>query len=165
MPHVASTDPEFLRTIESWCSVEPEVLALVRFRCGAGSREYRVFSSYSALLEMIRGAPAGACITVFRHLNLPLRGVVDELFIQKCLAAMPDATEYLMFETVPTVAGKASWYHYGSGESHAELKDDLEQSIGLPVIVGYHPSMSVGPTQAVDGVVPDSDGVVRAGPY
>jgi hypothetical protein len=165
MTHLASTDPIFLCTLESWCAGQSEVLALIRFRRGGGSREYRLFSSYSALLEMIHGAPAGACITVFRNPNLPLRGVVDEEFIKKCLAGMPDGAEYVMFETVQTVAGKGSWYHYGSGQSHAELKDDLEQSLGLPVVLGYHPSMSADPTEAVDGVVPDADGAVRAGPY
>jgi hypothetical protein len=45
---------------------------------------------------------------------------------------VPDGAEYVMFETIPRVAGKCSWYHYGSGESHAELKDDLDQSLGLP---------------------------------
>lgn len=165
MPHTSNADPTFLRTIGSWCSVEPEVLALVRFRAGAGSREYRLFDSYSTLLEMIQGAPVGACITVFRNPKLPLRGVVDATFIDRCLAAIPDGAEYLMFETAQTVAGKHSWYHYGSGESRAELKDDLEESIGLPVVVGYHPSMTAGSNEAVDGVVPDTDGVVRAGPY
>jgi len=165
MPHIASTDPASLRTIENWCKVETEVLALIRFRCGAGSREYRLFSSYPSLLAMIKDAPAGACITVFRAPNLPLRGVMDEEFIKKCLAVVPEGAEYLMFETVPTVAGKHSWYHYGSGESLAELKDYLEQSTGLPVVVGYHPSMSAGPDEAIDGVVPDIDGTVRAGPY
>jgi hypothetical protein len=165
MAHLASTDPTFQRIIETWCSQQHEVLALVRFRCGAGSRGYRVFSSYSALLEMIQGAPVGACITIFKNPRLPLRGIVDGSFIDRCIATIPDGAEYLMFETIPTVAGKHSWYHYGSGESHAELKEDLEQSIGRPVVVGYHPSMAVGPAEAVDGVVPDPDGVVRAGPY
>ena len=165
MAHAASTDPMFLQTIEAWCSVQPEVLALVRFRCGAGSRDWRLFSSYSQLLEMIQTAPAGACITVFKSPNLPLRGVVDEALIDNCLAAIPDRIEYLMIETVQTVAGKCSWYHYGSGQSHAELKDDLQGSVGRPVVVGYHPSMSAGPTEAVDGVVPDTDGLVRPGPY
>ncbi len=165
MAHVASTDTTFLETIESWCRGQKEVLALVRFRCGAGSREYRLFSSYSALLELIRASPAGACITIFRNPKLPLRGTVDERFIKTCLAAIPEGAEYLIFETVETVAGKHSWYHYGSGESHAQLKDDLEQSLGLPVVVGYHPSMFVDPTEAVDGIVPDADGTVKAGPY
>lgn len=165
MAHAASTDPNFLATIESWCSDQSEVLALVRFRCGAGSREYRLFSSFSDLHEMIQKAPNGACITVFRNPKLPLRGVVDDIFIESCLAAIPDGAEYLMFETVPVVAGKHSWYHYGSGETLAALKDDLQESVGLPVVVGYHPSMSARPTEAVDGVVPDADGMVRAGPY
>ena len=165
MAYVATTDPTFLHTLESLLAGQSEVLALVRFRCGGGSREYRLFSSYSALLEMMHQAPAGACITVFRNPNLPLRGVVDEEFIKRCLAAMPDGAEYVMFETIQTVAGKVSWYHNGSGQSNAELKDDLEQSRDLPVVVGYHPSMSGGSDESVDGVVPDAYGTVKAGPY
>jgi hypothetical protein len=165
MQSVASNNPEFLKTLENWCKTQPEVLALVRYRCGAGSREYRLFSSYGALLQWIQEAPAGACVTIFKNPDFPIRGIVDEKFIESCLQTFPEGAEYLMIETTNTVAGKLSWYHYGSGTSRAELKDDLENSIGIPVVVGYHPEMSAGPEEALDGVIPDADGIVRRGPY
>ena len=165
MSRSATTDPTYLQTIESWCRSQPEVLAEVRIRGGAGSKEFRLFSSYNSLPELIQLSPAGACISVFREPKLPLRGVVDECFIVECLKTIPDGTEYLMFETVPTVAGKGTWYHYDSGASHPGLREDLEQSLGLPVAVGFYPSPFAGPSEVVDGIVADADGVVRAGPY
>jgi len=70
-----------------------------------------------------------------------------------------------MAEMIITVAGKGAWFHYGAGVSHSELRDDLEKSRGQPVAVGLYPPWLDGPPNVVHAVVPDSDGVVRAGPY
>jgi hypothetical protein len=165
MSHTATTNPDFLKKVEQWLSEAGEVLTLVRFRCGAGSREYHLFSAIQPFVAMMNTAPAGACITVFRNASVALRGIVDTSFIRKCLHEIPEGAEYLTFETEATVAGKHSWFHYGSGESHAELEEDLQQSLGRHVVAGFHPDMRAGPADAIDAVVPDDDGQIRRGPY
>src|SRR5205807_5601318 len=80
-----------------------------------------LFSSFQALSERMRELPPGACIIAFREPQLPLRGVVDESFVTKCLEHIPDGSEYLLAETVRRVYGRHSFFHCGSGESHAEL--------------------------------------------
>ncbi len=70
-----------------------------------------------------------------------------------------------MVERVQRAYGRHSFYHCGSGESHAELRDDLEESRGTLVAAGLYPPVLERSTEVVHAVVPDEDGVVRAGPY
>jgi hypothetical protein len=165
MSYAPATDPMFVSTLEIWFRTQSEILALIRFRCGAGNVSFELFRSFEALSERIGKLPPGACITAFKRHQLPLRGVVDDDFITKSLAGIPDGEEYVMVETVLTVAGKLSWFHHGSGVSHAELLDDLHGSRGVPVAVGLYPPLREDSDDVIDAVVPDPDGIVRAGPY
>jgi hypothetical protein len=160
-----TTDPKFLGTLESWFQSQPEILALIRIRCGAGAKDFEFFPSYEALKNRIRELSPGTCITVFKQPQLPLRGVVDDNFIAKCLSNIPDGSEYLIVETKLTIAGRASWFHYGSDVSHATLREDLEESRGIPVAVGLYPPALDDTNDVIHAIVPDEDGVVRAGPY
>jgi hypothetical protein len=161
----ASTDPNFLTKLMGWFETTPEALVLFRFRSAAGSRSYEFYSSSAALLERIHRLPEGTAISVFRGPQLPMRGVVDDQFISGCLDTIPDGAEYLLVETVASVAGSHSWFHHGAGESRVELRDDLEWSRGKPVAVGLHPPWPGDDEDPLSAVVPDSDGIARPGPY
>ena len=165
MSYAPTTNLEFLGTLEDWFRSQNEILIEIRYRRGAGSRDFELFSSFQALSERVRELPPGACITAFMEPQLPLRGVVDESFVTKCLEHIPDGSEYLLAETVRRVYGRHSFFHCGSGESHAELRDDLEESCGAPVAVGLYPPVLEESVDVIRAVVPDADGVVRAGPY
>ena len=164
-PYQPTTDPKFLETLQQWFLTQSEILVEIRYRAGAGSKDFEFYLSYEALSDMMRGLPQGACITVFKQPQLPLRGVVEDNFIATCLNGIPDGVEYLMVETVLVVYGRMSWFHHGSGTTHAELRDDLEESRGKPVAVGVHPPVFAETDEVIAAVVPDEDGVVRAGPY
>ena len=165
MNRASTTDPTFLVALESWFQTRPEILVLIRLRCGGGGLDFEFYSSHEALANRVRNLPGGAWITAFRQPQLPIRGIVDAGFIEECLASIPNGAEYLMVETVQTVAGKASWFHYGSGTSHAELRDDLQESHGIHVAVGLYPPALDDSDEVIHAVVPDADGVVRPGPY
>jgi hypothetical protein len=165
MSHAPTTDAEFLSTLEDWFRSQSEILVEIRYRCGGGSQDFELFSSFQALSDRIRELPAGACVTGFRTPQLPFRGVVNDDFVTKCLEQIPDGSEYLMAETVRRVYGRHSFFHCGSGESHAELRDDLEECRGAPVAAGLYPPVLEESANVVRAVVPDADGVVRAGPY
>jgi hypothetical protein len=165
MNHAPTTDAEFLRTLKDWFRSQNEILVEIRYRCGGGSQDFELFSSFQALSDRIRELPAGACVTGFRTPQLPLRGFVNDDFVTKCLEQIPDGSEYLVAETVRRVYGRHSFFHCGSGESHAELRDDLEECRGAPVAAGLYPPVLEESANVVRAVVPDADGVVRAGPY
>ncbi len=161
----ATTDPEFVAKLVRWFDTNPEVLVLFRFRRAAGSRSYEFYSSPAALSERIRGLPEGTAVSLFSGPQLPIRGIVDDAFVTRCLDAIPEGAEYLVVETMASIAGTMSWFSNGSGESHVELRDDLESSRGKPVAVGVHPPWPGDLEDPLSAVVPDGDGVVRRGPY
>jgi hypothetical protein len=165
MNYAATRDAKFLSTLKDWFRDQNEILVEIRYRRGGGSKSFELFSLFQALVDRIRELPTGACVTAFKHPQLPLRGVVDDDFVTKCVELIPDGSEYLVTETVRRVYGRCAFFHYGSGESHAELRDDLEECRGAPVAVGHYPPVLVVSSFVISAVIPDADGVVRAGPY
>src|ERR1700733_3760302 len=150
-----TTDPKFLDTLQMWFCSQPEILVEIRFRCGAGNSAFEFYSSYESLSDRIRELPQGACVTVFKQPQLPFRGVMNDSFIAGCLNGVPDGAEYLMVETVRVIYGRMSWFHNGSGTTHMELRDDIEESRGKPVAVGIYPPVLIETDEVIAAVVPD----------
>lgn len=138
---------------------------MTRYSHAAGSREFEFFSSISDLSQRLRQLPRLAYVTAFKQQQLPLRGIVDDAFVTKCLENIPEGSEYLVVETVRRVYGRRSWFHDDSGVSHAELRDDLEESRGVPVAVGLYPPWLKDSDDVASAIVPDEQGVVRLGVY
>lgn len=71
-----------------------------------------------------------------------------------------------MFEMTRRTYGEKSWVHWESGESHAELREALENSRGRPVAVGRYPPFCLDDSDdIVSAIVPDVNGIVRIGIY
>jgi len=158
-------DKGFLDTVNTWLDSRKELLVLIRFSRAAGQREFEFFSSLEAFLNRLQELPPLACITVFGQPQLPIRGVVDDTFIANCLSNFIDGSEYLIVETERQTAGPVSWFHHGSGLSRGSLREDLEESRGVPIAFGpYPPWLKDGP-DVVSAIVPDEHGVVRTGIY
>jgi hypothetical protein len=134
------------------------------FRCphSSGAKGFEFFSTFQGLTDRIREMPSGTHVIVFRERQLPLRGVVDDAFITKCLKAIPDDAEYLAVETVKQVHGDRSWFHDYAGVSNAELRDDLEESRGIPIAVGLYPAWSEESDEVLSAVVPPERSKVHA---
>jgi hypothetical protein len=165
MELMSSADRAFLTTVENWIQANGELLVLIRFPYAAGSRSYEFFSSAANLLERMHELPARSSVIVWRKPQLPLRGLVDDSFIQRCLREIPGGAEFLLVETTKRVYGKASWFHDTDGQSHAALLEALEDSRGNAVAVGLHPSWFDDGPDAITSYVPDEDGVARAAAY
>jgi hypothetical protein len=156
---------EFLKTLGDWLSSHTEVLVLIRYSRAAGDKSLEFHTSFAALQESLRQLPAEACVTVFRNPQLQLRGIVDDEFIGKCLRKVPDGSEFAVVETVPTTAGPHSWFTYTAGESHDELRENLEGMRGRSVAVGEYPARQEDSPEVISGYVPAEDGKVRRGVY
>lgn len=161
----STTDPKFLGTLESWLQSQPEILVLIRYSHAAGSRDFELFSSFQNLADRIRALPPLTSVIAFRQPQLPLRGVVDDELISRCLSSIPDGSEYLVVETVLRMSGQSSWFHHDAGVSHAELRDDLEECRGAPVAAGLYPAWLEDTEDVISAFVPDEHGVVRSGIY
>lgn len=165
MSYVASTDQRFLATLDDWLRSQPEILVLIRYLHAAGSKDFEFFTSFDTLLNRIRHLPPLTSIVVFKQRQLPLRGVVDDSFITSCMAHVPNGSEFLVVEATRRTYGRASWFHWAAGDSHEELRQELEGLRGCLVAVGPHPPWLEDTDDVISAVVPDEQGVVRAGAY
>jgi hypothetical protein len=165
LSYAPTTDPTFLGTLELWFRSQPEILVLIRYSHAAGSKDFEFFSSFQSLDDRIQTLPPLTCIIAFRQPQLALRGIVDDEFIARCLRAIPDGSEYLVVEAVRRVYEQQSWFHHGAGESHAELREELEASRGIPVAAGLYPPWLEDTDDVISAVVPDEHAVVKAGTY
>lgn len=165
MGYAPTTDQKFLGTLEAWLRDMSEILVLIRYSRAAGSKDFEFFSSFQVLSDRIRELPPLACVIAFKQPQLPFRGVVDDNFIASCLNNIPDGSEYLVVESVRRVYGRMSWFHHASGESHAELRGDLEDSRSASVAVGLYPPWLQDTNDVMSAVVPDERGVVTGGVY
>jgi hypothetical protein len=165
MGYASATDPSFLGTLENWLRDLPEILVLIRYSHAAGNKDFEFFSSFGTLSNRIRQLPPRTSVVAFRQPQLPLRGVVDECFIASCLSRIPDGSEFLVLETTRRAYGEMSWFHNEAGESHAELREALEESRGTPVAVGPYPPRLEDSDDVASAIVPDESGIVRIGVY
>jgi len=161
----SAIDPAFLAQLRSWLEEGGELLVLFRYSAAAGSREFELFDSYPDLETRVRGLAASTSVIAFKQGQLPLRGVADDDFIAVCLAAIPDGSEYLVLQTQRVTYGSASWYHHDDGNSHEQLRAELEDLRGLPVAVGLHPPWLVDSAEVISAIMPGEDGIPRVGVY
>jgi hypothetical protein len=78
---------------------------------------------------------------------------------------IPDGSEFLVLEATRRAHGKESWFHWKAGESHAELREALEDSRDVPVAVGLYPPSLSDTDDVISAIVPDEHGIVRVGAY
>lgn len=165
MEYISTRDTRFLRTVESWLHERSEVLALIRFSRAAGSKSFEFFSLLIDLTRRERELSPSTNIIIFRALQLPLRGVIDDSFIEKCISSIPENSEFLVVETAPRTAGKTSWFHHSTGESHGELRTELQDLRGRPVAAGEYPPWQEDSSNVISGIVPDQEGNLKLGIY
>jgi hypothetical protein len=165
MSNISTTNVSYLKTLQEWLQSQGEILVLIRFPYAAGSKSFEFFTSFHKLSERLRELPRRTSIIAFKESQLPIRGVVDDAFIQTCVNQIPEGSEYLITETILTTAGRRSWFHDGGGESHAELREDLENSRGRPVAVGHYPPWLEDNENVVSAIVPEEDGTVKRAAY
>jgi hypothetical protein len=162
---VSSTDEGFLNTLKLWLHDQSEILIMIRYSRAGGDKDFEFFTSFAMLSEWLLHLPPSTSVTAYGRPQLRLRGVVDDDFINKCLAAVPDGKEFLLVETVRQTAGRYSWFHNAMGETHDELRASLDNSRGKPVAVGLFPPWPDESADVVMAFVPDENGVVQPGVY
>jgi hypothetical protein len=85
-------------------------------------------------------------ITVFRNKQFPLRGIVDDSFINQALQHIPDRQSYTIL-CLKDNYSHAYGYH-DSGNRHESMKIQLEEVRGQDVVVGQDPIERYKPEKA-----------------
>jgi hypothetical protein len=162
---ISTTDQRFLATLQDWLREQHEIPVLIRYHAAAGGKNFEFFSSFHALAERLNHLPTRTSVIAFKRPQLSFRGIVDDDFIAKCVSSIPDGSEYLVVKTRLPAYDKSSITHWSAGESHCDLRRDLEEWRGHSVAVGVYPPWLADTEDVISAYVPDEDGVVRSGGY
>ena len=165
IPLISTASPQFLASVEDWFRSRLEILVVIRYSYAAGNRDIQFFTSFETFRKRLGELPAKTSITLLRDWQLPLRGIVDDAFIEICMATIADGTEYVVAETSHRTAGKRSWLHNDSGTSLLELRDSLEESRGVHVCVGEYPTWFTDTEAILTAYIPEQDGAIKPGAY
>jgi hypothetical protein len=161
----SALDAEFQSTIALWLQERGEILVMFRYPNAGGARDYELHDSVDSIMRRLSVLPSQTSVIAFRHPQLQQRGTVTRDFIATAMDFIPDGVEFLVVETALTTAGSQSWFHNASGSSRSELREELEQSMGRPVMLGrYPPWLQDGP-DVISGYVPNQFGQITPGAY
>jgi hypothetical protein len=86
----STTDKEFLTTLKDWLDNQPEIMVLIRYSRAGGNKSFEFYTSFDALSKRLRRLSPGTNVIAYSKPQLPIRGVVDDFFINKCLLDIPD---------------------------------------------------------------------------
>jgi hypothetical protein len=165
MAYPSTKDPAFLARTARWLAERHEVLALIRYSRAAGAKDFEFFDSVEAFQARLRDLPPQTCVTVFGERQLPLRGRVNDDFIQQALALIPDGTEFALVGLERVRHGESAWYPMTAGETSVELCEELREWCGRLVAVGPYPPWLADGDEVVSAVVPSPNGSVTTGVY
>jgi len=165
MGYPSATDAAFFDTVAGWIAGRGEVLVLIRYSHKAGSKDYEFFQSVDAFRDRLRHLSPRDCVTVFGRRQVPLRGRIDDDFIRRAEALVPEGTEFLIVGLEPVQYGNLTWYRYTAGETHAELRESLAEMRGELVAVGPYPPWLENVDDVISALIPNDDGSVSPGVY
>jgi hypothetical protein len=165
--HRSTDDAAFRSAVGGWITDNGEVLAVIRFAGGVGSKSFGFFTSIDALIRRINELPPSASVTLLAERHLPIRGHVDDGFIQRALASIRDGDEWLIVCLDQIKMGAASWYHDYAGDSNEEMVTELrdEYCYGNRVAVGQYPEWFEDSETVITAYTPNPDGSATVGAY
>ena len=167
-------DQPFLSEVEQMLNRRGEILVETCYSHAAGSRDIVLLPSLSDFQKQLALLPARTLVNVYRHFDLPLRGIVDEGLIQAVLNLLPADAEYLIVHLRPRNDWRlASEYDKTDGwlnsfqndEGHAELEQGLRDILGEQVAIGLYPDWGKQYSNILWAVSPNADGSVQVGIY
>lgn len=164
-PPPSTADKKFLKTLEDWLRGESEIMILIRYSRAAGNKSFEFFNSFATLRGRLAQLKAETSVTAFRKPQLPMRGRVDDEFIEKGLSFVPAGSEFLVLEMDPRMAVQQWLSCHEAGESSDELRRVLEGMRGRLVAVGEYPRDLKDDPDVISAYVPNQAGIAKAGVY
>ncbi len=127
----------FLDTVHAWIAESGEVLIVLRYLHGAGSRDYALIDASTTFDLLVERCPLGTDIIVFKEPQLPVRGIVDDALASRLRSVLKDDDEYLIIDMTEVRTGDPR--RRGHFDSMEGLASDLEYLHGRDVAGGVCP--------------------------
>jgi len=107
-------------------------------KSGGGGVQYFVRSVSDLEALVLEQTWAKLVITVFRRLQYALRGIADDALLAKALQSVPDGQWYT-FVVLEDYCYPHRPRRWGSGNSHAEFRQEFSEVVGHPIGIGLNP--------------------------
>ncbi|CAN5236092.1 hypothetical protein BH09PSE6_BH09PSE6_01860 [soil metagenome] len=153
-PALQTSDATFRSLVHRWIAASGEVLVLLQLS-GSGEKEFVFCRDTASFDKQTASLPAQSRVTVYRDRQLPLRGIVDDNYVQSAIGQVPDGSAWLVIALKPMRAGTLSWYPNAEGTNHEDLIDDLLEFHGAEAAMGAHPPPSDRLDEVATATVPD----------
>jgi hypothetical protein len=131
--------PEQCARLQDWLTQNGELCADVYLpKSGGGGTQYFVRSVGNLETLISEQTSRELVVTVFRRLQYALRGVADETLLAQAFQKIPDGQWYsfVVLEDYCYPHRPSCW---GSGNSHAEFRQEFSEVIGRRVGIGLNP--------------------------
>jgi hypothetical protein len=158
MRTLSTNEEDFLRRVRSVFAA-PEVLVVVRYVYGAGSRDFLILRNMGELQSLIGKLRNRDSVVVMKSFEKIKEGTVDQAFIEAAAAAFKKGCWILL--------GKDNFKHtapWAYAESEGELREELQNRLGNHVCIVDEPNY-ISDEHSISAYVPDDDGTVRPGAY
>lgn len=156
-------DSNFLNQVKDWFKKTQDIFVFVRYSATAGNKDCFWFSDYDSFYHTIEKFPANADVIVFEDNQFPLRGIVDEAFIQNILSTFPDNTELSFVDKITPSNGLIDLYYC---DSHRDIKESLAEFYGEPIAIGLKSQWWRNDSDImISALVPLADGTLKRGVY
>ena len=136
MKPISATEPIVKQTLTEWFGASGELVIELDVPHSGGSGDFYVLNFYAQFEDLILKARPNAIAFVLRDKHFPVRGIVDDALISLSFEKIFDEEYYLIVEP-PKFPQRLSFV--GDGNTHVELKNDLEKLRGQEVWLGREP--------------------------
>lgn len=132
----------FLDRAASWIEQAGEVLVILRYLRAAGAKDYAICRNIAEFRDLVDAAPLGTDIEVFKDAQLPLRGVVDEVFAASAFEMIPPRGDYLLISLEKRENSQVSRVAL-LDNCPDELRGTLAELMGVQAAFGPCPDFNV----------------------
>lgn len=131
--------PERRRQVEEWLAETGELYVDIYVPHSAGGGTPYFVRSVDEIDElMVEPKWPELVVTVFRRLQYPLRGVADDNLLAEALQQIADGDWFHFVSLEDYYPSPCVWC--GSGNTHAELRQEFSEVVGKRIGIGKSPS-------------------------
>ncbi|HEY1173318.1 MAG TPA: methyltransferase domain-containing protein [Verrucomicrobiae bacterium] len=131
--------PEQRQKLQAWLTEAGELYVDWYRPHSAGPSDHYFFDSVADLeTHLAHEKWPELVVTIFRRLQFPIRGIADEALLARALQELPDHKELVIKNLAERYPSQCHCWA-GSGNSHAELRNDFKDILGEHVGIGLDP--------------------------
>jgi hypothetical protein len=127
------TSPKVKQILTNWFKESNELFVDISLPHSGSSGDFYVLKNFEQYTNLIDKVSPGSICTILREKQLPLRGIVTYEFIKQAIELIPDGTWYRI---CPPCVYPDKLEYFGCGNTHDELRTELEECLGIEVWVG-----------------------------